>query len=184
MPGRESETESVGGGASTPVISFRFTRNWTAVAFFGTLGALHLTMAASAIVAYRWEAYMSVAFGTLFVTIAIGCALVCHEVIIRTDRRRVTVRTRLARVGFEHVVPFAAVTSVRVVLLGRNPRESSVSIVCDTDEIELPPTCTPRQQALLLAMAIGVRLVKVYGDGPPPEPAQRIAQLYRNEDAV
>jgi hypothetical protein len=29
-----------------------------------------------------------------------------------------------------------------------------------------------------------VRLVKVYGDGPPPEPAQRIAKLYRNEDAI
>jgi hypothetical protein len=33
-------------------------------------------------------------------------------------------------------------------------------------------------------MLINVRLVKVYGDGPPPEPAQRIAKLYRNEDAV
>jgi hypothetical protein len=184
MPERESETESIDGGSASPVMTFRFTRNWTAVAFFGLLGALHLTMAALAVMAYRWEAYMSVAFGTFFVTIAVGCALVRHEVTVRADRRRVTVRTGLGRANFEHVIPFAAVTSVRVVLLGRDPRESSVSIVCHTDEVELPPSCTPRQQALLLAMAIGVRLVKVYGDAPPPEPAQRIAQLYRNEDAV
>ena len=86
--------------------------------------------------------------------------------------------------GSARVIPFDNVTSVRVTLLGQFHCESSVSIVCDHTDVELPPTSVPRQQGLLLAMTMGVRLVKVYGDGPPPEPAQRIAKLYRNEDAI
>jgi hypothetical protein len=189
MPGWE-HSDSPGGGddaaSSRPAspVTFHFARNWTAVAFFGLLGALHLTMAASALMSYRWEAYMSVAFGGLFAAVAVACALVRHDVIVRPGRRRIIVRTGLGRVGFERLIPFSAVTCVRVLLLGRNGRESSVSIVCDTDEVELPPTRTPRQEGLLLAMLIDVRLVKIYGDGPPPEAAERIAKLFRNEDAV
>lgn len=195
MPGREFDADPEAGGesdhsddASTGTaaasVSFRYGRNWTAVAFFGALGSLHLGMAITAMLSSHWESHLSEVFGAVFLCIAVCCALVRHEVIVRADRRRVSVRTGLGRVRVEQTTPFADVTCVRVTLLGRSQRESRVAIVCEADEIELPPSQTPRQQGLLLAMTMGVRLVKVYGDGPPPEPAQRIANLYRNEDAI
>ncbi len=182
MSGRELEAESQSVGDDS--LAFRYGRNWTAVAFFGVLGGLHLAIALAALISYHWESHLSAVFGTLFVAIAICCALVRHEVVVRKDRRRVSVRTGLGRIAVEHVLPFSAVACVRVTLMGRNTHESRVAIVCEDDEIELPPCPTPRQQGLLLAMTLNTRLVKVYGEGPPPEPAQRIANLYRNEDAV
>ena len=179
MPGRELEFES----HATPVI-FRSPRNWTAIAFFGGLGGLHLSVAATALLAYRWEAHMSLVFGTFFVAVATGCFLVRHEVIVLADRRRIQVRTGLRHIAYERIFAFSDVASVRVTLLGRDHAESAVAIVCAQEDIELPPTRTPRQEGLLLAMMMNVRLVKVYGDGPPPEPAQRIASLFRNEDAI
>ena len=182
MPGRELEVahESHAGDA----VTFRWPRNWTAVAFFGSLGALHLGMATTALLSHRFEAHMSVVFGALFACVSLACLLVRREVVVDPEFRQVVVRTGAGRVASERAIPFDDVTSVRVTLLGQTHRESSVSIVCDYTDIELPPTNTPRQQGLLLAMTMRVRLVKVYGDGPPPEPAERIAKLYRNEDAI
>jgi len=182
MLGRESSSEME--SALAEGVVFRSPRNWTAVAFFGALGLLHLGMAATSLMAYRWEAHMSLVFGSAFTAVAIACLVVRHEVRMRPGRRRIIVRTGVRRLALQRVIPFAQVTSVRVTLLGRNHGESSVAIVCEHEDIELPPTRTPRQEGLLLAMMLGVRLVKVYGDGPPPEPAQRIAKLYRNEDAI
>jgi hypothetical protein len=187
VPGREIDNHEVDASPlprQQPLV-FRHPRNWTAVVFFGALGLLHLGIATTALLIHRWEAHMSIVFGGLFLFVAAACLLVRHEVIVLADRRRrVLVRTSLGRAALERAIPFAAVSLVRVTLLGRSHGESSISIVCSHDEIEMPPTSTPRQQALLLAMTIGVRLVKVYGDGPPPEPAERIAKLYRNEDAI
>ena len=179
MAGREIEADP-----HTAGVTFRSPRNWTAVAFFGALGTLHLSIAATSFIAYRWEAHMSIVFGAIFSAVALACILARHEISVLPDQRRIVVRTGFKRMTVSRVAPFSNVTSVRVTLLGRNHGESSVAIVCKHDDIELPPTRTPRQEALLLAMLINVRLVKVYGDGPPPEPAQRIAKLYRNEDAI
>jgi hypothetical protein len=185
MLGRESELDA--GLPLAPLargVTFRAPRNWTAVAFFGALGFLHLGMAATSLMAYRWEAHMSLIFGGVFTAVALGCLLVRHEIRLRPSRRRIVVRTGLRRLALERSIPFSHVTSVRVTLLGRSHAESSVAIVCENEDVELPPTRTPRQEGLLLAMMLGVRLVKVYGDAPPPEPAERIAKLYRNEDAI
>ena len=107
-----------------------------------------------------------------------------HEVSFHPDRRRIVVHTGIGRLAYPRCVLFSRVASVRVTLLGRHQGESSVSVILEHEEIEMPPTPTPRQEGLLLAMMMGVRLVKVYGDGAPAEPAERIAKLYRNEDAV
>ncbi len=179
MPGREIEADP-----KTSGVTFRSPRNWTAVMFFGALGGLHLSIAATSFIAYRWEAHMSVVFGAAFSIVALACVLARQEIAVLPEERHVVVRTGFKRLSVCRVAPFANVTSVRVTLLGRDYGESSVAIVCKHEDIELPPTRTPRQEGLLLAMLINVRLVKVYGDGPPPEPAQRIAKLYRNEDAI
>jgi hypothetical protein len=165
-------------------VVFRSPRNWTAVVFFGALGSLHLSMALTSYTSYQAVLHMSLVFGTLFIGIAVGFLLARHEITFQPERRRIVVRTGIGRLAFQRCLLFSKVVSVRVTLLGRHQGESSVSVISAHDEIELPPTPTPRQEALLLAIMMGVRLVKVYCDGAPAEPAERIARLYRNEDAI
>jgi hypothetical protein len=179
MPGWDAKSDS-----HWAPVTFRSPRNWTAIAFFSALASLHLSMAATSFMASRYEAHMSVVFGAIFSGVALACLLSRREITIDPQLQQIMVRTGFKGVAHHRATAFSSVTLVRVTLLGRNHRESSVAIVCEQDDIELPPTSTPRQEGLLLAMIMGVRLVKVYGDGPPPEPAQRIAKLYRNEDAI
>jgi len=183
MVGRKLDEEEP---ESHPVdaVTFRWPRNWTAVLFFGCLASLHLGIDTTALLTFRFEAHMSLIFGTMFAGVALACLLIRREIVLEPEFRQLVLRTGVGRLSCVRSVPFDNVTSVRVTLLGRFHQESSVSIVCDHTDIELPPTPTPRQEGLLLAMSMNVRLVKVYGDGPPPEPAQRIAKLYRNEDAI
>lgn len=136
-------------------------------------------------IAAGWGAQMSVIFGGLFVMVAIACIVVRYELMVMGPRKRIVVRMSVGkRALFERVVPFENVIAVRVTLLGAGCGESGVSVVCKREELEMPPTRTPRQEGLLLAMILQVRLVKVYGNGTAPEPAERIARLYRNEDAI
>jgi hypothetical protein len=167
--------------ASHPsVLIFRYPRNWTAVVFFGLLGLVHWAMA---MLAVGKGAQMSLLFGGLFVGVSLGCLIIRHELIVAPGRKRVLVRMALARrVLHERSVTFGNVIAVRVSMLGAGCGESGVAIVCKREELEMPPTKTPRQEGLLLAMTMEVRLVKVYGNGAAPEPADRIARMYRNED--
>ena len=177
MTGRDLDVDS-----HSTVLVFRFPRNWTGVVFFGLLGAVHWGMALGSM---RAGAQMSVVFGGLFAAVAGACLTVRREIVILPDRRRIVVRSALwRRVVFKRAISFSEVNLVRVTLVGRRRAESSVTIVCEHEGLELPPSNTPRQEGLLLAMTMGVRLVKVYGDGPAPGPGERIARLYRNEDAV
>jgi hypothetical protein len=153
MSGREHVVES-----HPDAVIFRSPRNWTAVGFFGALGMLHLAMATTSMLARRWEAHMSVVFGGLFLLVTLGCYLVRRDVIVRPERRRITVRTGWAGWGFERSLPFSAVTAVRVTLLADHD-ESCVTIVCAEEDLELPVTATPRQQGLLLARMLGVALL-------------------------
>jgi hypothetical protein len=132
----------------------------------------------------RPATHMSMVFGSLFLAVAVACLLVRRDVLILGGQRRILVRTGIGRLGTERAIAFGSVKLVRVILVGRNRAEAAVSLVCREEDLQLPPTSTPRQEGLLLAMTLGVRLEKVYGDGAAPEPAERIAQLYRNEDAV
>jgi hypothetical protein len=141
---------------------------------------VHWTMA---MLAVGKGAQMSILFGSLFVGVSLGCLIIRHELIVAPGRNRVLVRISLGRrVLHERSVTFGSVIAVRVSLLGAGCGESGVAIICKREEIEMPPTRTPRQQGLLLAMTMEVRLVKVYGNGAGAEPAERIARLYRNED--
>jgi hypothetical protein len=66
----------------------------------------------------------------------------------------------------ERFVPFARIRFVRLTLLNpRTPHSSVIEVVCEHEVLECPPTPIPRQEALCLAVTMGVRLVKVYGEG-------------------
>jgi hypothetical protein len=150
-------------------LALRSRPNWTAVGFLGLLAGLHVSVAVPAILAGHWEGYLSGVFATLFVAAA---TLVFH---IRTDvtvlggaRRRVHVHTRLGPVRLgRREIPFARVHAVRVTLGPRASRDdSSVELLCagHDGDVLCPPTAVPRQQGLLLAMMIGVPLVKAWDD--------------------
>jgi hypothetical protein len=66
---------------------------------------------------------------------------------------------------------------VRLTLLHpRTPKRAHVELVCDREVIDCPPTQVPRAEALCLAVTIGARLIKVYGDafGPVSERMERM----------
>jgi hypothetical protein len=157
-------------------VILRSPPNWTAVAFFGALGALHLTIATSAFLNSRWGAHMSVIFGTIFCGIGVISLFARHQIEIAPADRRIRLRTGIGRFSYRSEVPFCNVLSVRVIVSPRHC-DSSVSIICAHRDIEIPPTDTPRQQALALALALNVRLIKVYAEPMVADPAERIARL-------
>jgi hypothetical protein len=163
--------------AARPDLTLRTPVNWTAVIFFGLLAALHLFMAATAFYHARWDGYLSFMFGIAFTLVTIACALIGTELTVLADQRSLRLRTGTRRIYFERCVPFAHVRSVRLTLLNaRRPRSSTIELVCDHEVIDCPPTTIPREEALCLAMTLGVRLVKVFGDAYGPV-SDRIGML-------
>src|SRR5687768_13638811 len=150
-------------------VKLRTPVNWTAVIFFAALGALHLFMAGTAFYHGRWDGYLSFIFGVAFTIVSIVCGLIGTELTVLADERRLRVRSGTRRVYFERFIPFAKVRSVRLTLLNaRRPQNSTIELVCDHEVVDCPPTTIPREEALCLAMTIGVRLIKVFGDAYGP----------------
>lgn len=150
-------------------VTLRTPVNWTAVIFFGGLSSLHLFMAGTAVYHGRWDGYLSIVFGVLFAFVTVACALIGTELTVLRDDRQLRLRTGTRRIYFERLVPFADVRSVRLTLLNaRRPQSSTIELVCDHEVIDCPPTNIPREEALCLAMTLGVRLVKVFGDAYGP----------------
>ena len=149
-------------------IVLRNPPNWTAIAFFAALGLLHLSIAIPAFYHGRWEAFLSAAFGVIFVSVSFLCWLVCSDVTIDPRSRRIRLRTGVRRLRVERYIEFQAVHGVRLMMMaGKSPSSSRIELLCDNEDIECPPTDIPRQEALCLAMTLNVRLIKVYGDDVP-----------------
>lgn len=152
---------------ATPAVVLRSGPNWTAVLFFACLSALHLFIVATSFLHHRWEAFMSVIFGVSFALVSLACWLTRSELAVLSGvERRVRVRTGSSRIYLERSVPFSRIRFVRLTLLNpRAPESAVIELVCDHEVLECPPTQIPRQEALCLAVTMGVRLVKVYGEG-------------------
>jgi hypothetical protein len=161
--------------------------NWTAVGFFGILGLLHLTVAGWSFWGGQYEGHVSLILGTIFIASTLFAYRFRYEVGVLTSERRLRVRTTLLRsILPERSIPFDRIQSVRVFVPDDRDNagshgDSQVEIVCDEESIDCPQTSVPRQQALCLAMAMGVRLIKVCGgdggeqrtsvpEGVPQEP--------------
>ena len=160
-------------------VILRSPPNWTAVAFFGSLGILHLGIATSALLSSRWEAHMSVVFGTIFSGVGVLFLFVRNQIEIAPTHRRIFLSSGLGRCSYRRWVCFDHVLSVRVIV-AEKLRDCCVCIVCADRDIEIPSSPNPRQQALALAMALNVRLIKVYAESMDPEPTNRVERLYRN----
>ena len=161
-----------------PDLTLRTPPNWTAVLFFAALGGVHLSIAAPAFYHHRWEAFLSLAFGVLFLVVAVVCRLVNCEFTIVRGQRRIRVRTGYRRLCHERYIQFASVHGVRLTMIGRDaPLACRVEVLCENEDIECPPTMVPRHEALCLALTMGVPLIKVYGDENGPVPTERLDQL-------
>jgi hypothetical protein len=147
-------------------VVLRTRPNWTAVWFFAALSGLHLFFAISAFLHHRWEAFMSIIFGVTFALLAVACRLIATELAVLGAAKLLRLRTGTRRFYIERVIPFSSVNSVRLTLLNpKRPESAEIEIVCPHEVIECPPTTIPREEALCLAMTMGVRLIKVYGAG-------------------
>jgi hypothetical protein len=146
---------------------FRTPPNWTAIGFLGMLGGLHLAIAIPAFFHHRWEGFLSLAFGAIFVLSSVVCSRCRFELAVLPSQRRIRLRHGLRRCAFERFIPFRAVRAVRLTLsnqVKRNRPESRIELLCPYEDVECPPTDIPRQEALFLAMALNVPLVKVSDD--------------------
>ena len=147
---------------STPDLVFRTPVNWTYVVFFACLGLLHLIIATLAFLHQRWEAYLSVVLGMTFVGVSIVAWRCRFEMTIQANQRRIRLRSGMRKMHYQRYIPFRDVHGIRLTL--SHPTRASASrieVVCDNEDIECPPTSIPRQEALCLAMLMGVRLIKV-----------------------
>jgi len=144
-----------------PDVQFRHRPNWTAAGFLGLLGAVHLAIALRAALQGRWEGSLSFLFGAIFIAAAVATVLLRREIGIQVSRERIAVRFGIGRWISERWIPFADVSAVKLTLAGG---ESRIEIVCHREELECPPTRVPRQEALFIAMMLGVNLLKI-GEG-------------------
>jgi hypothetical protein len=147
---------------------FRTPPNWPAVFLFAVMSLLHYANSALAFAHDRLEGYMSLIFGSLFATAAFAGYVSRFELAVLPAQRRLRLRSGYRYFTYERWIPFTRVRGVRLTTTSApdNPR-SRIELLCDLEDVECPPTCIPRQEALCLAMTLGVRLVKVSEGGEP-----------------
>ena len=176
-------TDGASANAATRTdVTLRSPVNWTAVIFFAALASLHLFMAGHAASHGRWDGFLSGVFGVVFTLVAVACGLIRTELAVIAPEHRLRIRTGSRRIYFERSVPFIGIRIVRLTLLSaRHPQSSTIELVCDREVIECPPTRIPRQEALCLAMTMGVRLVKVFGESYGPV-SDRVNELTSSPD--
>ena len=144
------------------------TPNWTAVIFFAALSFLHFAIALPAFAKHRWEGYLSLFFAVVFSGVALVSYWAKREVAILPRERRIRLRNGLRRLHLQRFIDFSDVHGVRLTLCHPSGKgESRIELLCDNEDIECPPTHIPRQEALCLAVLLGVRLIKVSPDGAP-----------------
>ena len=145
--------------------------NWTAVGFFGALSFLHWCICVPAFFHGRWEGYLSLIFASIFALVTLISYRARCEVAVLPAQRRIRLRSGVGRIQFERSIAFDDVHGIRLTINEATRPSSHIEVLCDNEDIDWPPTSYPRQDALYLAMTMGVRLIKVIGeDEPPSEP--------------
>jgi len=185
---RDHEAVTDEAGVVPPYADFvlRTPPNWTAVIFFAMLGGLHLSIAIPSLLVGRYG-YLSLILGTIFVTASlIGYRCRC-EIALLPSQRRLRLRTGMGRrFCYERFVPFTAVRAVRLMVepgLTARKSESLIELLCKGEDIPCPPTTIPRQQALFMAMAMNVPLIKV-SDGETSVDADATPRATTVEDVA
>lgn len=151
-------------------VVLRTPPNWTVIIFLGLLGGLHLSIAVPSLLTGRYG-YMSLIVGAIFFTVALVGYRCRFEVALLNSQRRLRLRTGMGRFCYERFIPFSSVRAVRLMVepgLTKDQTESLIELLCRGEDIPCPPTTIPRQQALFMAMAMNVPLIKVSEESEPP----------------
>jgi hypothetical protein len=160
-----------------PEMILRSGRNWTAVGFFAGLSLMHYSISIPSFLRGHWEGYLSFAFATIFAVVTVIAWVSRYEMAIFPGSKNVRLRTGFRFIRFERFVPFASIHGVRLTVMGASaPSEWKIELLCRDEDIECPPTSVPRQEALYLAMAMNVELIKVSPADVPGTP-ERIDSL-------
>jgi hypothetical protein len=163
MSDRQLQLDISRNGVARPTdLVMRYPPNWTAVIFFACMSFLHLVNGLGAFWKGRIEGEMSAVLGVVFAIATLVALRLKNELAVRPSAGDLHLRTSLGRVWHERHISFQNVKSVRLFLGGRTRLcESRIEILCDGESIECPTTRVPRQEALYLAMAMDVELIKV-----------------------
>ncbi|GEM_PF-3506077 len=166
-------------GPSPADVSLRTQCNWPAAATAATLSLLHLGVAWLHREQSPWAATAALVLGVLFGFVTLAMLLCYREVELNVSRRCVCLRMGLGRLTAERRIPFAQIQAVRLTQLDRYGRHRSrIELLCEGENLRCPLTHAPRQQALLMAMAINARLIKIWQSTTPTAPSERIHQLF------
>jgi hypothetical protein len=163
MSDRQLQLDSLRDVVARPSdLVMRYPPNWTAVIFFATMSILHLINGLGAFWRGKIEGELSVILGVAFVIATFVALRLRNELAVRPSAGDLHLRTSLGRVWFERHISFQSVQAVRLFLNGKTRScDSRIEILCDGESIECPSTRVPRQEALYLALAMDVELIKV-----------------------
>ena len=141
---------------------FRTPPAWPGVVLFGILSLLHFVNCTLSFIHGRIEGYMSLIFASGFAVLACGSYLSRFELAVLPRRRQVRLRSGYRHFTYERFIPFSLVHGVRLTTSpSPNDPRCRIELLCELEDVECPPTRIPRQEALCLAMTLGVRLIKV-----------------------
>jgi hypothetical protein len=116
--------------------------------------------------------------GAALMMVALVAWNVRREVEISVSRQCIVLRRGLGSLCRQRLIGFNRIRAIRLVQVERHGRHwSRILFVADSEDLDCPTTVSPRQQALLLAMTLNVRLIKIWQSTTPTAPEDRIHQL-------
>lgn len=169
-------------GPSPTDVLLRSPINWPLVITAIVLGGLHFVVAAIHADRGSWTAPVAGLIGALLLLTALVVACSQRDVEISVTLGLIRTRRGLGRLAHKRAVPVSRVHAVRLTQIDQHGHhQSRIDLLCDRGEIPCPTTDMPRQQALLMAMTLNVRLIKIWQSSTPTHPAERVHELFKAE---
>ena len=169
-------------GPSPADVLLRMGHNWPAAATAAMFSVLHIAVAALYVNRFPWAFGIVATLGGLFALVAVAILFSVRELEINVSYRCIRLRRRLF--GLENVryIPFTQVQAVRLTQYDQyGYHRSRIELLLTGETLRCPTTDAPRQQALLMAMAISTRLIKIWQSTTSTAPQDRIQRLFGSE---
>ncbi len=170
-------------GPSSADVLLRAPRNWPVAITAGTLSILHFAIAAFHLDRGRWTVGAAITLGVIFALVAVAVLFQVREMEINLSHRCIRVRRGLGRLENVRYIPFTQVQAVRLTQYDQyGQHRSRIELLCAGETMRCPTTDAPRQQALLMAMAINARLIKIWQSTTPTAPQERMRQMFETDN--
>lgn len=170
-------------GPSPADVLLRMPRNWPVAATAATIALLHWSVALFHLGRGGWTVGVAAALGLIFGLIAVAMLFNVRELEINVSHRCIRVRRGLGRFENVRYIPFTQVQAIRLTQYDQyGHHHSRIDLLLPTGMLRCPTTDAPRQQALLMAMAINARLIKVWQSTTPVAPRERMQQMFGSDN--